>query len=243
MHGQNSKENQEKLVEYYDEYVGRQKNVGVNKRHFSILNKLKQSGLKNSDSVLEIGCGIGTFTGLLIENLKEGKLVSMDISGESVLEAKRRLQSNKNLELIHADATTFDFGSSKFDVIVLPDVLEHVPIEFHFQLFKALSHVLNSNGFIFIHIPNPYYLAWCHENRPDLLQIIDQPLTTDLLIPSFYPNDLFIEKLESYSIWVKHNDYQSIVLRKNGYQDFTQTIDEKITFIDKIKHKINGIKK
>lgn len=103
--------------------------------------------------------------------------------------------------------------------------------------------MLNSNGFIFIHIPNPYYLVSCHENRPDFLQIIAQPLTTDFLIPSFYPNDLFIEKLDSYLIWVKHNDFQSIVLRKNGYQDFTHTIDEKITFIDKIKHKINGIKK
>ena len=74
MYGQNSKENQVKLVEYYDEYVGRQKNVGINKRHISILNKLKQSGLKNSDSVLEIGYGIGTFTALLIENLTDGKL-------------------------------------------------------------------------------------------------------------------------------------------------------------------------
>ena len=233
---------QKDIEQFYDEYVQRQLKHGVNKRHHSILNKLKEAGLKNNHKVLEVGCGIGTFTGLLIKEVVHGKVVAMDISGASVKYASDN-NPYKNLKFVHADAANHDFGNQKFDVVVLPDVLEHIPIELHRQLFKKLSDVLNDGGFIFIHIPNPYYLKWCHENRPDLLQVIDQPITTDILVENTNCNNLYIDRLKTYSIWVTHGDYQVIVLRKNGWQDFKQNEEKKVNLISKIKYKLNALRK
>lgn len=233
---------QEIIENYYDEYVEFQKNVGVNQRHYSILDKLNLAGLNENDTVLEIGCGIGTFSGLLSNKLSKGKLVSMDISSASIKFANET-STFKNTTFIHADAANYDYSTLKFDVIVFPDVIEHIPIELHSQLFKKMSEILKPNGYMFIHIPNPYYLEWCHKNRPDLLQVIDQPITTDLIISNTYPHGLHITELKSYPIWVKDNDYQYIILKKNNYQDFSKNIEIKPTFIEKVKYKLNGKRK
>ena len=59
-----------------------------------------------------------------------------------------------------------DFISKeKFDIIVLADVLEHIPIEYHDKLLGALNSVLEKNGFIFIHIPEPKALKWTIEKN------------------------------------------------------------------------------
>jgi trans-aconitate 2-methyltransferase len=242
MSNSNLNEKQHEIEAYYDEYVERQLRVGVNKRHHSILEKLKKSGLQSTNHVLEIGCGIGTFTSLLIREVSSGQVVSMDISGASIRYANDH-NTHANLKFIHADAANHDFGTQLFDVIVLPDVLEHIPIELHHQLFEKLAKVLKPSGFIFIHIPNPYYLEWCHEHRPDLLQVIDQPISTDILVQNTYSHGLIIEELKSYSIWVVHHDYQYAVLRKNGYQDFKQVIEDKPTLLDKVKYKLNALRK
>lgn len=234
--------NNNDISKFYDDYVSRQKHAGVNLRHKSIFEKVKTTGLLSHHNVLEIGCGIGTFTSLIIPYLTSGNVVAMDISEKSINLAKQ-IYRYQNTSFIAADATNYDFEEKKFDVIILPDVLEHIPIKFHNDLFKKLQGVLNKNGFIFIHIPNPYYLEWCHTHKTEVLQVIDQPIKTDLLIENTYSNNLFIEELKTYSIWVKDNDYQYIVLRKKGYQDFAKIIEYKPSFLDKVKYKLNAWRK
>lgn len=239
MHGQNSKENQNKQVNYYNEYVERQKSVGVNQRHRSIAEKLITAGLKQTDNVLEIGCGIGTFSGLLGDIIRDGKGLCLDISDKSIEVASTKYKAKSNLTFLTANAVEHDFKQATFDCVVLPDVIEHIPLEFHSKLFEKISKILKPNGFIFIHIPNPHYLAWCHENTPDLLQIIDQPIYTDELIQNTLPHGLNIHSLNTYSIWVENGDYQYIILKKEGYQNFGNQIEAKITVWDKIKYKLN----
>ena len=73
-----------------------------------------------------------------------------------------------------------------FDVIVLPDVIEHIPLEQHDGLFGKLSKLLNEDGFMLIHIPEPEYLEWVHVNKPEELQVIDNPIHTDQLLSIVY---------------------------------------------------------
>lgn len=230
------------VISFYDKYSSRQQRIGVNKRHDSIFSLLKEKGLKPNHCVLELGCGIGTFTSLIIPYLKQGEILAIDISDKSIEIAKQSYHST-NTEFIAADATTYNFEGRTFDVIILPDVLEHIPIELHNDLFSKLQSVLKERGFIFIHIPNPYYLEWCETNKPQDLQVIDQPIKTDVLIENTYKNNLFIEELKSYSIWVEDKDYQYIVLKNNNYQDFNKRIEYKPSFLDKVKFKINAWRK
>jgi 2-polyprenyl-3-methyl-5-hydroxy-6-metoxy-1,4-benzoquinol methylase len=226
------------VVTFYNNYASRQKAVGINERHQSIISKLLKQGLKAEDKVLEIGCGIGTLTHLLLKNLTKGHLTALDIAPDNIGEAKKHLGDKINISLICADAVNYDFGKEMFDVIVLPDVIEHIPLEHHSALFQKLSQVLEPKGFIFIHIPNPAYLEWCHKNSPELLQIIDQPIFTHGLIENTLPHNLVISKLETYSIWVTDGDYQYIVLRKRGSEDFSKQKEQKITLFDKVKYKL-----
>ena len=157
---------------FYDKYVGRQLRVGVNERHEAILAHLRRFGMKRGQRVLEIGSGIGTLTGRIAEELgPEGSLVGVDLSPKSIGVAEEKLASFANTRMLAGDILEMDFQES-FDVIVLPDVIEHIPLESHSDLFRKVSGWLDPGAFVLLHYPNPHYLAWCREHRPELLQLI-----------------------------------------------------------------------
>lgn len=228
-----------KVEEYYDNFSSEQVKTGINKRHHSIHEWLLKFGLKPEHHCLEIGCGIGTQTELLVNYLNEGKITSVDISSESIQIAKKRLDRFKNLELIAADITTHKI-TNKFDAIILPDVLEHIPIEKHKDLFEKIQSLIKPDGFIFVHIPNPYYLEWCHKNTPEVLQIIDQPIYTDILCDSLYCNNLYIHTLTTYSIWIDNDDYQAILIKPRVNLEYKEITPSQSTS-QRIKGKIKRI--
>jgi cyclopropane fatty-acyl-phospholipid synthase-like methyltransferase len=216
----------EEVVKYYNQYTTRQRNAGINQRHKSIMNKAVSLGLEPNHSVLEIGCGIGTLTQLLVEYLKYGMIYSVDISDESIRIAKEVLGYHENLKLEVYDATIFSLDK-QFDVIILPDVLEHIPIEYHAQMFQNLSKMLKTEGFIYIHIPNPYYLEWCHCYSQKSLQIIDQPIYLETMLENMKNTDLYLFYEKTYSIWIQGGDYTHRVLRKKQpltFDSFTPNI-------------------
>jgi trans-aconitate 2-methyltransferase len=207
---------------YYDEYVPRQTATGVNARHKSIARLLISFGLQPDHRVLEIGCGIGTVTGLVAEKLSAGgSLLATDLSPKSIEAAKRRLAGFGNVRLLAGDILSLDLNDI-FDVVVLPDVIEHIPIESHPALFGRVAGWLKPEGFAFLHYPNPFYLEWLHEHRPELLQIVDQPIHADILLANASPQGLYLEHYETYSIWIREGDYAFAVLRPSaGVGGFT----------------------
>lgn len=203
-----SKSRQE-ISGFYDKYATQQTEIGVNIRHRTIIKRLKGLGLNNQSNVLEIGCGIGTLTGLLAA--KAGKVLAVDISPESIQRAKQRLGKYSNLTLMVSDMSDFS-SNEKFDFVVLPDVLEHIPVEQHAALFKTIAEVLNKEGKVCINIPDPYCLDWARIAMPEALQIIDQSLYTDLLVSTIYPAGLVIHRLERYALQFETEDYEWIEL-------------------------------
>lgn len=232
---------------FYDDFSVKQVDAGISKRNIKIQYWAEKFGLKPTDKVLEIGCGIGTQTELLAQYLLHGKVTAIDISPKSIAFAKQRLQAHKNVELLTGDITQMNVDAlGKFNVIVLPDVIEHIPLELHVILFKKLRGLIQKDGFVLINIPNPNYLQWCHQNHKEALQIIDQPVYTHLLCAAIYPNDFYIHYLNTYEIWRLNGDYQVIVLKiASSATDFpfkysTPTLTERIRY--KLK-KIMGLKK
>jgi SAM-dependent methyltransferase len=200
-------------AEFYDDLAERQLLVGVNDRHRAILGWLKRFGLARGSDVLEIGCGVGTLTELIAGQLRgRGRLLAVDVSPRSVELARQRLARWPNVEVRVADALELELEST-FDTIVIPDVIEHIPVELHPQLFANIRQCLADTGWVLVHMPNPLYLDWCRRNRPDLLQAVDQPVFMELLAPVVASNDLYVHYLETYSIWIPGGDYQVVVLR------------------------------
>ncbi len=179
-------------------------------------------GVSNAKTVLEIGCGIGTFTGLLIGQLKNGSLLAIDLSPVSIETARNQLNKYRDLELRVVDIVN-DAIAGSFDMIVLPDVLEHIPLDQHVGLFKKLNGLLSDSGKILIHAPDPYYADWLRENRPELLQVIDLALHLPRLVEDIDASGLSIQHFQRHSIWTVEPDYMALVLtRKPQSPNYTE---------------------
>lgn len=204
----------EQVKEYYDTFKEHQKKLGINIRHRTILKNLKNAGLKPNSNVLEIGCGIGTVSHLILKQIPEGSFVGLDISSESIKMAQQFNSFHKSAEFIVNDMSHFTH-QTKFDFVVFPDVLEHIPIEQHTHIFKTISELTTPNATVIINIPEPNYLNWVRENEPNRLQIIDQSLSMQDLLNNCYPYGFNVYSIIPYALHYDVNDYLAIVLKKD----------------------------
>jgi trans-aconitate 2-methyltransferase len=227
----------EQVAGYYDELwaeLDKQNKAGINSRHRYILNELLNAGLKRNSTVLEVGCGVGSLTSFIANKISSGMILGADISPASIEYAKKKYQDRKNINFVHSDMSDFS-SDKKFDFVVLPDVLEHIPKENHFALFQTLSKVIHDNSVVFVNIPNPPFLEWFHKYQPQDLQIIDQPLPTNELLKNIYPHKLKLHSLKTYSLYYNVDDYQVMVFKPDvAFQNIIKK--------DKTKVLLNGIK-
>lgn len=204
----------EQVKEYYDTFKEHQKQLGINIRHRTILKNLKNAGLKPNSNVLEIGCGIGTVSHLILKYITEGSFVGLDISSESIEMAKKRNSFHKKAEFLVNDMSNFTH-KTKFDFVVFPDVLEHIPVEQHANIFKTIGELTTPNATVIINIPEPNYLNWVRANDPSKLQIIDQSLSMQDLLNNSYPYGFKLYSMNPYSLHFDVNDYLAIVMKKD----------------------------
>lgn len=208
-------ESKDQIVSFYDKFADKQAKTGINSRHLSILDKVMGAGLNANHSILEVGCGIGTVSHLLATQVQTGEVLAVDISPESIAKARVLWKSQSNLKFEVSDMSDFDKKGQKFDFFVFPDVLEHIPVDQHQQLFRNIEKHAHRDSVIFIHIPAPRYLKWMIENQPEKLQVIDQPLDTGDLVKRISSNGFYLEKMETYALFFEEKDYQYFVFRAN----------------------------
>ena len=83
--------------------------------------------------VLEVGCGVGAQTLTLARRSPGARFMSVDISADSIVEAKRRadLAGLTNVEFRQGDIFALPFPAGSFDHIFVCFVLEHLarPVE------------------------------------------------------------------------------------------------------------------
>lgn len=94
--------------------------------------------------VLEAGCGVGSQTVTLARNSPEARIISVDISPDSVAEAKRKIDEAgfTNVEFRQGDIFALPFEPESFDHIFVCFVLEHLPqpVDALATLKKLLKH-------------------------------------------------------------------------------------------------------
>jgi SAM-dependent methyltransferase len=98
--------------------------------------------------VLEVGCGIGTFTALM--SVRGHAVSAVDINPEYVTAARRRLAGTPGVEVAEGDATAMDWPQA-FDTVVVLDVLEHIADDVGF--LRRLSSALRPGGNLVIKVP------------------------------------------------------------------------------------------
>ncbi len=98
--------------------------------------------------VLEAGCGVGAQTVILAANSPRAAFTSIDISGESLAEARRQVRAaaRANVTFQRADLFDLPFAPACFDHVFVCFVLEHLPDPA--GALRALIRVIKPGGSI-----------------------------------------------------------------------------------------------
>lgn len=104
-----------------------------------------------SSSFLEVGCGYGRYLKTLLEMGYEN-VFGVDIS-EDQIQCAKKLGMGDFVE--HIDGLSFlQDKDSCYDVILLLDVVEHLPTEYSLDLLEKVYLALRSGGRVVIQVPN-----------------------------------------------------------------------------------------
>jgi ubiquinone/menaquinone biosynthesis C-methylase UbiE len=98
--------------------------------------------------VLEAGCGVGAQTVTLARNSPDARITSIDISENSVAEAKKKIEraGYTNVIFQQGDIFNLDFEPEIFDHIFVCFVLEHLPTSL--KALHSLKKLLKVGGTI-----------------------------------------------------------------------------------------------
>lgn len=126
----------------------------VNKRRIEIISDA--IGAERGEIVIDIGCGVGTFT--YRAALKGARAIGVDYSLESIMVAKsladERLDRDVWIGFVVADATSLPFKDSSADVIVSADFIEHIDDSQKERFLDESVRLLRRDGRMIIFTPN-----------------------------------------------------------------------------------------
>lgn len=116
-----------------------------------ILKEIKQF-LPSADDqpVLEIGCGMG-FGMLALQQYGFQNVQGVDSDAKQIEAAQKK---GLNVTLVENVIEWLCDRSSQFKVILLMDVLEHIPVDSQIAVMRAVFHALRPNGSVILSVPN-----------------------------------------------------------------------------------------
>ncbi len=206
-------EKQNQVEIFYDNFNLNRKGVYRNLRHYKIINLLFNVGLNRKSHVLEIGCGSGPISIIVANYLKKGYFLGMDISPASIKNLNELFKNKINVDFVSKDVNEF-YTDKKFDIILMADVLEHIPIEIHEQTIKKISENCKEGGILIINIPNAEFINWQKENEPNILQIIDQPLSSSHVCGITNKFNFVLQNAEKHKLFHETEDYEIFIFKK-----------------------------
>jgi SAM-dependent methyltransferase len=137
----------------------------------TILKDMNQTDLSVS-FILDIGCGDGTITYKLAENVK--KIIGIEIDANLIRDAK--INNPSNSFFLQGDGEDLPFPNESFDIIICAQVYEHTKDPY--LLIEEIRRVLRSGGICFFSGPNKLavmeehfwlpFLSWLPQRLADL---------------------------------------------------------------------------
>jgi SAM-dependent methyltransferase len=121
--------------------------------------------------VLECGCGTGAQTVHLAARSPQARIVSVDISAESLAQARSRIEAagHRNVEFRTANLFDLPFGDEHFDHVFVCFVLEHLAEPA--AALKAIQRVLRHGGTITV-VEGDHGSWYCHPHTPEAARAV-----------------------------------------------------------------------
>jgi 2-polyprenyl-3-methyl-5-hydroxy-6-metoxy-1,4-benzoquinol methylase len=146
-------------VGYYDEI--HEKRCGIQSKWHHLKFKHVAKHIPHYASVLDIGCGSGTFIG---NYLQANPALGIDISQNQISYANQKYGSKEH-QFITGYPANIQLEDGSFDVITIIELVEHIDRGQAIDLFKRAYNLLKPGGRLIITTPN-YFSFW------PLLQLI-----------------------------------------------------------------------
>jgi len=115
---------------------------------------------------LDIGCGSGGTSIALAQN--GAQVTALDHNAARVNLLKARLGQESAIQVLHTDAHTLQFPDQQFDLVILQDVIEHLPKPQ--EALNEIYRVLKTGGLLYFSTPNRWsplnFISDPHWNLP-----------------------------------------------------------------------------
>lgn len=202
-------------LEFYNQFEGRliKDYVLGNKRVIGAIKNLGQFIPKNSQKILDIGCGIGWSSYEFAKSFPNSQVNAIDLSPVLIETASKLFDDKKNL-IFEAYDLIDGLPEDTFDVIVMIDVYEHIPLSERFEFHKSIKKNLNNRGRLILACPSKYHQAYLKENNPSGIQPIDEDIDFETIKKIAKDIDGEVIFFEYQNIWRSY-DYLYAVIEIN----------------------------
>jgi len=159
-----------------------------------VKNVLELSDIQKADMILDLACGVGTFS---IESKKQNaKPVGVDFSFLAVKVAKKLFEEHTGEDgfFLVADARQLPFKSESFDKIICADFVEHLYPDDYLEVLRECWRVSKKSGSLIVYTPS----------RTHIFEVMMK-------------NDFILKKDESH-VDIKDMDYILETLEGNRFQ-------------------------
>lgn len=148
-----------------------------------ITHALLRADWPHRGSVLEVGCGAGTFLRELQERYPQSRCIGIDRNGFALPYAE---QQPVDLYLAQGDLQQLPFADNQFDLIVALDAFDQRAVNLH-QAFRESWRLLQPNGLLLVRV-SAY--SWLHGDHDEAFntgrRYQQQELTTALHSGGFH---------------------------------------------------------
>ena len=123
---------------WYNKFLGYFQMLVI-KKLFKVIGDIKDK------NVLEVGCGTGRFTKLMIN--KGAKVTGIDLQPDTIMVNRKKIP---NAEFLYMSATDIDFEKETFDIVISVTVLQHIPYNEQEKAINEIMRVVKQDGYIII---------------------------------------------------------------------------------------------
>lgn len=181
---------------------------------------LAGSLLRPGFRVADIGCGIGLVTQALARRDPSVRVVGTDLSERNIAQA-REVVTQPNAELFQSDVRTQEDAlrtraPNGYDLMVLVDVIEHIPEDDRPELLAMLARLATPEGSLVLTYPSADYIEWLEQHDPDELQIIDNAIPPETLIGEADEAGWRLRSLAYKDIWRKNQYVHAVFCRSRS---------------------------
>lgn len=149
--------------------------------------------INDGNHVLDVGCGNGFLSYDIVTNVKNVKLLGIDLN-KNYIEFAKKYYKHPNLKFIVGNALT-DLPDEKFDIIILSNVLEH--IEHRVKFLTQLKNRIGSDKYL-LRVPL-FERDW----RVPLMKELGLDYRLDRTHYIEYTQEIFFEELENAGLRVE----------------------------------------